>query len=165
MPMPITYTMWLNIDENYECSEEGHVRNKNTLRILKSWDSNGYCYTRIGGAKSKKTGIHRVIASLFLPHPTGLNLEVDHIDRNKHNNHASNLRWVSKTVNGQNKSKETRARKSNKLNEIHITQNEYGIYVVTFSNSKMKHISRHRDFDEAKKIRNSILDALSDSPL
>ena len=41
--------MWLNIDENYECSEEGQIRNKKTLRILKSWVAGkGYIYTRVG---------------------------------------------------------------------------------------------------------------------
>ena len=154
--------MWLNIDENYECSEEGQIRNKKTLRILKSWDANGYKYTRIGGANSKKTGIHRVVASLFLPQPTEINLEVDHIDRNKSNNHSSNLRWVNKQVNSLNKEKETQARKANKLNEIHITQ-DCNSYNVIIRNSRINHYSRHRNFDEAKKIRDSILDALSTS--
>jgi hypothetical protein len=155
--------MWLNINENYECSEVGQIRNKKTLRILKSWDANGYRYTRIGGANSKKTGIHRVVASLFLPQPTEINLEVDHIDRDKTNNHASNLRWVNKNVNGLNKKKETQARKGNKLNEIHITKDDYNIFKVTIINSRIHHISRHRTFNEAKKIRDDILDALSTS--
>lgn len=152
--------MWLGINDNYECSIDGKIRNKNTKRELKSWNTNGYRYTRIGGANSIKTGVHRVVASLFLPQPTEDNLEVDHIDRNKCNNHASNLRWVSKHINSLNKNKELRARKGNKLNEIHITQNEWGYYCVIIHNSRIKHYSTHKDFDEAKKIRDTLLDGL-----
>ena len=152
--------MWLGINENYECSEEGNIRNKKTLRLLKSWDVNGYRYTRVGGSKSIKTGVHRVVASLFLPQPTELNLEVDHIDKNKSNNHASNLRWVNRSINSLNKSKEKKPRKGNKLNEINITKDDYGIYTVSFNCSKINHRSRHRDFDEAIKIRDAIIDGL-----
>ena len=153
--------MWLGINENYECSEEGTIRNKKTLRLLKSYDVHGYKYTRIGSSSTSiKTGVHRVVASLFLPHPTEPNLEVDHIDRNRSNNHASNLRWVNRHINSLNKSKEKKPRKGNKLNEIHITKDEYDIYIVSFNCSKIKHRSRHRDLNEAIKIRDTILDAI-----
>lgn len=38
--------------------------------------------------------IHRLVAIAFVPNPDNLH-EVDHIDGNKHNNDAMNLRWVS----------------------------------------------------------------------
>ena len=152
--------MWLNIDENYECHINGIVRNKNTLRELKTWIAgHGYLYTRCGGAKSKKCGVHRVVAELFLPAPTELDLEVDHIDRNKLNNHASNLRWVPRKINALNKGYETRVRKS-KLNEKYITEEKYNCYRLQIVNQYIKHYSFHKDLDTAKKCRDELVKCL-----
>lgn len=41
---------------------------------------------------------HRLIAETLLENPNQYK-EVDHVDSNKHNNHISNLRWVSKKEN------------------------------------------------------------------
>ena len=92
--------MWLPYSDNYEVSEESNVRNKKTGRILKACaNSSKYLCVKIHG-KSKL--IHRIVAERFLPAPTEEGLEVDHIDRNKTNNNASNLRWVTHQVNSQN---------------------------------------------------------------
>ena len=48
--------------------------------------------------------LHRLIAFFFLPVSEDIStLDVDHIDRDRKNNHVSNLRWVSKKVNQNNK--------------------------------------------------------------
>jgi hypothetical protein len=44
--------------------------------------------------KQKKVNIHRLVAETFIHNPNN-NDSVDHIDRNKMNNHVSNLRWCS----------------------------------------------------------------------
>lgn len=31
--------MWKKISENYECSDDGHIRNRKTKKILKEYDS------------------------------------------------------------------------------------------------------------------------------
>ena len=148
--------MWLSINNSYECSIDGQIRNKKTQRILKTWLANGYVYGRIGGANSTKTGIHRVVASLFLPSPTDEKTEVDHIDRNKLNNHASNLRWVSRSVNQLNKNKTTKPHKNNKLGELYISKsgNSYlvkikGVYHGCFNL-----------LDEAIKYRDSVIECI-----
>lgn len=46
--------------------------------------------------------IHRLVAEYFIPNPNNYD-EVDHIDRNKQNNHISNLRWVTSSMNNLNK--------------------------------------------------------------
>jgi hypothetical protein len=51
--------------------------------------------------------VHRLVAKAFLPNPDNL-VQVDHIDRNRHNNHVSNLRWVSHSCNQQNRSENPR---------------------------------------------------------
>lgn len=44
---------------------------------------------------------HRLLAETFLPNPDNLPV-VDHIDRDKHNDALSNLRWVSRSDNSKN---------------------------------------------------------------
>ena len=45
---------------------------------------------------------HRIIASQFIPNPNNLS-EVDHINHNRADNRIENLRWVSHSDNGKNK--------------------------------------------------------------
>jgi hypothetical protein len=42
----------------------------------------------------KSVTIHRLVAQAFIPNPEAKPM-IDHIDRNRHNNHVSNLRWCS----------------------------------------------------------------------
>jgi len=60
---------------------------------------NGYCYIsyKING-KTTRLSVHRIVAEHFVPgYKPGL--EVHHIDHNKSNNTASNLAWVSHSMN------------------------------------------------------------------
>ena len=50
--------------------------------------------------KREQLTIHRLVATHFLPNPAN-NPIVNHIDGNKHNNHISNLEWVSAEGNAQ----------------------------------------------------------------
>lgn len=51
--------------------------------------------------------VHILVAAAFIPNPEGKK-EVDHIDRNRQNNHADNLRWASRFENMQNRKPYTR---------------------------------------------------------
>jgi len=44
--------------------------------------------------RQKQMNIHRLVAETFIPNPHNYD-SVDHKDRNKHNNHVSNLEWCS----------------------------------------------------------------------
>jgi hypothetical protein len=44
--------------------------------------------------RQKKVNIHRLVAETFIPNPNNYD-SIDHKDRNKHNNHVSNLEWCS----------------------------------------------------------------------
>ena len=49
--------------------------------------------------------VHRLIAKAFVHNPRpDIFWQVDHIDQNEHNNHPSNLRWVTRQLNALNNS-------------------------------------------------------------
>jgi hypothetical protein len=92
--------MWLPIDDVYSISIDGQVM-KNGKLMKGASDSIGY---RQVSQHGKLKMVHRLVASRFLPAPpTDEKVEIDHIDRNKSNNHASNLRWCSKSINMKNR--------------------------------------------------------------
>jgi hypothetical protein len=87
----------------YSVSNLGNVQNNRTGRILRgSLNSSGYLKLNlyVDGVKSTKL-IHKLVASAFIGDSEGE--ECDHIDRNKQNNHASNLRYCSSSENKRNK--------------------------------------------------------------
>jgi hypothetical protein len=85
----------------YTISDTGEVvslnhRNTDKPKAMKpSADGNGYLGICVRG---KRYRIHRLVAENFLSlHPTLK--EVNHIDRNKQNNHVSNLEWTNHSLN------------------------------------------------------------------
>lgn len=86
--------------DDYAATTDGRIysfRNKTFLKPQKQ--SSGYhmvsLYTE---TKKKRWLIHRIIAITFLGLPEG-NMDVNHKDCDKHNNHLSNLEWVSRQEN------------------------------------------------------------------
>jgi hypothetical protein len=89
---------------NYSVSNLGSVRNDTTQRILRPCVSkDGYYQVCLysEGVKLVKV-VHKLIATAFLG-DSGL-WEVNHKDRNKLNNHLSNLEYCSRSENQQNRS-------------------------------------------------------------
>lgn len=92
----------------YEINENGTIfrnvksKKQNKIKLDYHHSSKGYYVTfvHVGGrskdSKTIRVMIHKVIAECWLGDcPSGM--EVDHIDRNPHNNHYTNLRYVSKS--------------------------------------------------------------------
>jgi hypothetical protein len=102
-------------EDCYEVSSLGHVRSKDRQSISygtrmcerKGKERKAYAgrYMMIDLCKEgvrKTRTVHSLVAEAFLPNPDTLP-EIDHIDRDKHNNALSNLRWVSKVQNQANR--------------------------------------------------------------
>lgn len=92
--------------EKYEISNLGQVRNKKHKNLLKQRiDAKGYynitvdCYDN---KIRKSVTIHKLVALSFCDNPLNKNV-VDHINRNKLDNKAVNLRWVTSKENANNK--------------------------------------------------------------
>ena len=62
--------------------------------------SDGYLYVRVRG---QTRAVHRLVAQLFLPKPREDFKVVDHINRVRSDNRASNLRWVNPWLNSINR--------------------------------------------------------------
>ena len=82
---------------DYAISNNGQVKSLRYNRLLKpSMSSNLYLYINLVIEKRKKTSaIHRLVIEHFGTIKPNPNSVVDHKDRNKKNNHISNLEWVT----------------------------------------------------------------------
>ena len=94
------------LDTQYEVSNLGNVRNKNTKVVLSQEDTgNGYLCVGLQMDKGvyKKTRVHRMVAMTFLEFQrTEERNEVDHINGNKADNSVDNLRWCTHKENMNN---------------------------------------------------------------
>lgn len=126
---------------NYHIDCEGNVYG--TKGILK-WLDNGNGYKKVHLWKNNKMTnkyVHRLVAEYFIPNPKNLKY-IDHIDRNKSNNHYTNLRWSTardNTDNIANKPRYTACRKGFKKLTSEQKKNIYDLYQ---SGMKVMEISR-----------------------
>lgn len=87
---------WKQIDDIYSVSDTGLVKNTKRNYILRGYiHTKGYKKVMI---KGKKYFIHRLVATYFIPNPDN-KPHVNHIDKNKLNNHYINLEWCTNTEN------------------------------------------------------------------
>lgn len=89
--------------ETYEVSDQGRLRNKKTGRVFTgATDAFGYKHVRLvsdGSYFLKK--VHRLVAEAFIENPESKPI-VDHINNDKTDNRAENLRWVTYSENCKN---------------------------------------------------------------
>ena len=91
-----------NTNGKYEVSNCGRVRTNNRrpglLTLTKQASGYRYAMVQLENGKQKNCRVNRLVAMAFVSNPNGLP-EVNHIDGNKENNHASNLEWVTRSQN------------------------------------------------------------------
>lgn len=135
---------------NYSISNFGNVKNNKSGRILKqSIKNSGYYFVslQITNISKKSINTHRLIGEYFLEN-FDPKLEIDHIDRNKLNNHISNLRCVTRSENTRNQNK--RKNCSSQYKGVSLSGNKWVVSVYqkkTFSLG-----SFHTEEDAYKKV-------------
>jgi hypothetical protein len=83
----------------YRVSNYGKVINKHGKYLSTKPAKDGYVPTSIKGIDGTYiSGLHRIVATVFLPNPNNLP-EVNHLDGKKHNNKVDNLVWCTKKEN------------------------------------------------------------------
>lgn len=90
--------IWKTIDDwpNYQVSNLGQVRNKNTGKLMKQTfgrDGRYFSVYLCNQGKENTQSVHRLVAEAFLGKHPGL--MVNHIDGDRLNNRADNLEWCT----------------------------------------------------------------------
>jgi hypothetical protein len=105
-----TAESWKTVDaySRYFISDLGRVMDSTNCKILKaSLNSQGYLVVGLVNDEDdrKTVYVHHLVANAFLDEKDDLPLILDHINRDKRDNRAVNLRWVTSKQNAMNKSK------------------------------------------------------------
>lgn len=90
--------------DGYDVYRSGKVWSRKRGKFLSGCDNgHGYLVVCLHNADGKKTHkVHRLVSQAFHPNPEGLPC-VDHIDHDRTNNNADNLRWVTHSTNSRNR--------------------------------------------------------------
>jgi hypothetical protein len=121
--------MWLDYDDKYAVSEGGLVMHKKSGRTtagaLMKIGYMKHCYYT--NNKMSQRFVHHMVASCFLPKIDMPGLVIDHINRDKTDNRACNLRWVTRSLNVQNTDVKTNTgeRYIQKKYVVHIATPKY----------------------------------------
>jgi hypothetical protein len=85
----------------YAISENGRVYSMKSKKFMKpSLSDNGYMrVTCIVDGGYKKLAVHRLVAEVYLDCPEILEIQVNHKDSNRQNNHYTNLEWCTQSEN------------------------------------------------------------------
>ena len=140
---------------NYQIYNDGRIYSKNINKFMKYRldPTTGYYIITLYNkdTHNKKTcKIHRLVAKYFCQNPLNKK-QVDHIDRNKLNNHYTNLRYVSNQENQYNIS----YKKNNKLKQKNICPRGRG-YEVSMKRNNQRYMKIVYSLEEAIELRDKM---------
>ena len=143
------------VNLNYEASTEGTVRSLHDvtkLRILKTWKNwNGYHLVGLG---QKAYAVHRIVALTFHgPCPDGL--ECSHLDGNKNNNRADNLKYVTRKENHAHKKLHGTAQVGEKGGRAKLKNND--VYEIRRLANKVTQRSLAKRFNVSESVISRIV--------
>ena len=147
--------MWLDYDDKYAVSDEGLVMHKRLGWITKGVLDVSSGYLRHAYNKSEKMRyrlVHRMVAERFLPKSHTSKLEVDHINRDKTDNRACNLRWCSRSVQMLN-----RNMKLPQSGQKYIRETKFKTWRVHIRFEGLYYFKAFKTLDEAIVARDKIL--------
>lgn len=133
----------------YEISTLSSIRNTHTGRVLKAWNRGKYKSVNLG--LGNPFYIHKLMALVFLEPIEGY--DIDHINRDKHDNRLCNLRAVSKSENRCN----TPCLPRNKLQEKNITKKGDSYSVRIFREGEYVFMKTFATLSEAIEARNNFI--------
>lgn len=84
--------------ENYIIGDQGTIFSLLKRKEIESHDLKGYRQVQLITDRKEMALVHRLVALAFVPREDGKNY-VDHIDGNRSNNCATNLRWCTRLEN------------------------------------------------------------------
>lgn len=142
--------------QNYSVSNFGNVRNdkKNTLMTYHLKRGGYYQVALSSNSSSKDFYIHHLVINHFSNKPNDDNLVIDHLDRNRINNNINNLRWVSRSENGRNRTKQ-QGKYTSKYSGIYFNKT-YNKYLAQIRvNGKRIHLGYFDNEDDAFIVYNN----------
>lgn len=149
--------VWLPIpglEGRYEVSREGDIRSVGSDKVRSAYrDSDGYLRVSVHTVNGPRSiSVHRAVAKAFHGHRRNvLHCEVAHVDGDRANPRAGNLKWVSKVENMSHKRRHGTAQAGEKHPRAKLTDEQVRTIRTRYANSKETArdfgISRHAVFD------------------
>ena len=91
--------LWLPINDNFQVSNQGNVRRARDFKMMKPW-STGIGYKKIQVGKDRERyRVHRLVCEAWCLKPNDEYLIVHHVNGDRSDNRAINLKWVTQKEN------------------------------------------------------------------